>query len=56
MKTAWYVQSDTILAVATWGVDNHVFNNQRDLLYFFEKPWKYEELFLQYTQSNEENQ
>lgn len=47
-STKWFQSHDTLLALATWLVDRSEFENQSDLLYFWEKPWKWETEYQEY--------
>lgn len=40
----WYSDSDTVLAVAYYAVDQGELTTANDVLAFFEKPWHYPEL------------
>jgi hypothetical protein len=41
----WWADADLVHAVATWAVDTSEITDTNELLYFFEKPYKYPELF-----------
>jgi len=40
----WYDNPDTVHSVATYGVDESKISGVDELLYFFEKPWKWQQL------------
>jgi len=40
----WFVFHDVLLAVAAYGVTTGTFDTADLVLYFFEKPWKWESL------------
>lgn len=47
-STKWFQSNDTLLALAHWLVDRNEFETQSDLLYFWEKPWKWEPEYEEY--------
>jgi hypothetical protein len=51
--TAWYEDASTVHSVATWGVQTSQLTSIGDVLYFFEKPWKYEEIYDGWTKAEE---
>jgi hypothetical protein len=42
---AWTDDHDLVIGLASALIDASWFDTPRDLLYFFEKPWKYDEQF-----------
>lgn len=40
----WWEWHDRLVEVADWAVDNSTFTTPAEVVAFFEKPWKYEEL------------
>jgi hypothetical protein len=46
----WYQEHDNLIALGTYLVDDLLFP-ARDLLYFFEKPWKYETEWIAFQNS-----
>ena len=41
--SAWHLDTTTVNSVAHWAVDNAEVLTLSELLYFYEKPWKYGE-------------
>ncbi len=55
----WYTSQDTMLTVARILDDEGCFDRTSDVIYYFEKPWKWEqdmqELIEENTEENEDN-
>jgi hypothetical protein len=51
----WHSDIDTVHSVATYAVEQGEVTTLEDLLYLFEKPWKYEELYEAYLEEAGEN-
>ncbi len=47
----WHDEQTTVWSVANWAAEVGELNTVDEVLYFFEKPWKYEELYEQYQES-----
>ena len=47
-QSEWWMDFDTVHSVASYGVLTHAFDSFDELLYFFEKPWRFEELHEEY--------
>ena len=43
MESKWYDDHEKVKRLAKWLVSGNEFATQTDLLYFFEKPWKWDE-------------
>lgn len=46
----WHEEQTTVLSVADWAVDCGELTTAAEVLYFFEKPWKYEELYERFRE------
>lgn len=45
----WYARRETLVEVASFGYETGELREAADILYFLEKPWKYEELYEAWT-------
>lgn len=48
MKQPWYEYQSNRNALARWLDDHSEFTNPSDVIYYFEKPWKYDREWDEY--------
>lgn len=44
----WFQSHQTLVEVAGWMAETYQFDTPVDVVYFFEKPWKYEDEWREY--------
>jgi hypothetical protein len=50
----WWRNHTTLVEVASWAVDVGELADAAEVVYFFEKPWKHEDLWAEWTKRNAE--
>ncbi len=50
----WHEEQTTVLSVADWAADTGEITSARAMVYFFEKPWKFEELHERFLEHRDQ--
>jgi len=48
MNTVWYKNNDKVLEVGRYAVERGYIKGVSELLYYFEKPWKYGNVYREF--------
>lgn len=53
MPDNWWEDREILFTVAYWLCDQHVFDHSDEVVYFFEKPWKWQEEYEDWCELQE---